>query len=178
MRIAIVGSSGSGKTTLADRVVDRTGIHHIELDAIHHLPGWKMRPTDAMRSIVAEEVERPHWVCDGNYGSKGGDLVRAAADTIVVYDLPRHRVMRQLVARTIRRSVTREVLWNGNREPFTNFTSWDPERNVIRWSWVNHHEYGAKFAAARASGEWDHARVEVFTNQTQARHWVDNLRAP
>ena len=46
------------------------------------------------------------------------------ADTVVWLDLPRSQVMRQIVSRTFRRVLTREELWNGNREPVENLWAW------------------------------------------------------
>lgn len=44
--------------------------------------------------------------------------------------------MRQVIYRTLRRAILREVLWNGNREPWRNLFRWDPEHSIIRWSWT------------------------------------------
>ncbi len=128
-----------------------------------------------MQAQVAEEIQRPSWVCDGNYESHGGDLVRAAADTIVVFDLPRFRVLCQVAARTVRRAIRREELWNGNREPLSNFTSWDPERNVIRWAWVHHEKYRHRFHQAAETGEWDHATVVVLASHADGDRWLAQL---
>ncbi|WP_447943576.1 hypothetical protein [Microbacterium aurum] len=49
-----------------------------------------------------------------------GDLLSpgtpGGADAIVWIDHPRRVVMRRVVGRTIRRALTREELWHGNRE--------------------------------------------------------------
>ncbi len=82
---------------------------------------------------MVEAVAGDDWVVDGNYGAVR-DLVWERADTVVWLDLPRRVVMRRVAIRTIRRALTREELWNGNREPLTNFYRWDPERNIIRWA--------------------------------------------
>ncbi len=178
VRIAIVGSSGSGKTTLARRVAERTGAHHLELDAFHHLAGWIQKEASVMRAEIADEIERPSWVCDGNYESHGGDLVRAAADTIVVFDLPRLQVLRQVTTRTVSRAVRREELWNGNREPLSNFTRWDPEQNVIRWAWVHHKQYRQRFRRAIETGEWDHAEVIVLASHADGDRWLAGFDRP
>jgi hypothetical protein len=80
-------------------------------------------------------VAAPAWVVDGNY-SVVRDLVWDRADAVVWLDLPRRLVMRRVILRTLRRAVTREALWNGNREPMTNFSRLDPKVDIIRWTWV------------------------------------------
>ncbi len=176
MRISIVGNSGSGKTTLARRVAERTGAHHIELDAHQHQPGWVEAGETAMRRSVAAEVEsHDHWVCDGNYNSWVGDVVRGAADVVVLLDLPRWRVMEQVVRRTVRRAVTLEELWNGNREPLTNFTRWDPAENIIRWSWTNHERYRTKYLALFESNEWPRAQTVVLRSRPEIDEWLATL---
>jgi hypothetical protein len=55
-------------------------------------------------------------VIDGVYRGKLGDLVLAAADTVVWLDLPVRVWLRRLVRRTARRILRREELWHGNRE--------------------------------------------------------------
>ena len=138
-RVAVVGSSGAGKTWLASRSAAALGVEHVELDAIHHGPDWTALDAGQMRRML--EARLPvagAWVADGNYEHKGGDLVRARADTIVWLDLPRWRVMAQLVPRTVWRAALRRPLWNGNRESFADALARDPERSVIRWSWTQH----------------------------------------
>ena len=50
-RIAIVGSSGAGKSTLARRLQRERGHAWLELDALHHLPGWRPRPEATKNSV-------------------------------------------------------------------------------------------------------------------------------
>ena len=172
MRIAIVGSSGSGKTSLARRVAARLDIPHVEIDAIHHLAGWE--PNPAFLTDLEAALDRADWVCDGNYGA-AERIVRGRADTIVVFDLPRRVVTRQVVVRTIRRAVTREELWNGNREPLTNLYRWQPEKNIIRWSWTHHRAYRARYVADARSGAWQHAEVVWIRSHADADAWLDTL---
>ena len=58
--------------------------------------------------------------------------------------------MRQVTWRTLRRAVTRQELWNGNREPMTNFFSWVPEKSIISWAWHSHAKYRTRYGAAAA----------------------------
>jgi adenylate kinase family enzyme len=146
-RVSVVGISGSGKSTLGRRLAASLQVPFVELDAIFHQPDWQDLPTAEFRSKVSEAVSGDAWVVDGNY-SAVQDLVWARADTVVWLDLPRPTVMRQVVLRTIRRALTRQELWNGNREPLSNFYKWDPRVNIIRWTWVMYARSVARYGAA------------------------------
>src|SRR5688572_29243049 len=136
-RISIVGNSGSGKSTLGKHLASRLGVPFLELDSIYHRAGWEPLPDDEFRRQVSAFIEGPAWVVDGNY-SRVADLVWKRADTVVWLDLPRRVVMARVIERTLRRLLTREVLWNGNVEPLSNLYHPDPERNIIVWSWTRH----------------------------------------
>jgi adenylate kinase family enzyme len=68
-RIAIVGAPGAGKSTLARRLAANLDAHHIEVDALHFLPGWKFRPEDAVRADIANAVAAERWVACGNWAA-------------------------------------------------------------------------------------------------------------
>lgn len=153
-RVAIVGSSGSGKTWLASRLAAELDVTHVELDAIHHRPGWAAATAEVMRHELESRCPADgSWVADGNYESKGGDLVRECADTVIWLDLDRRTVMLQLIARTARRALLRETLWNGNRESLRDVLSLDPERSVIMWSWTRHAQIRARYRE-QADSRW------------------------
>ncbi len=172
MKIAIVGSSGSGKSTLAVRVAQRLSIPRVELDALYHHPDWE--PNPRFVEDIAGELDRPGWVCDGNYGA-AEELCRGQADVIVVHDLPRYQVMGQVIKRTLGRAITRRPLWNGNRESWSNLCRWDPERSIIRWTWTRHAPNRQRYLAAQASGAWDHAQVVWLRSHADAGAWLETL---
>ena len=101
---------------------------------------------------------------DGNY-SAVRPLVWARADTVVWLDLPRRTVMRQVVWRTLRRAVTRQELWNGNREPLRNFLTWVPEESIISWAWHNHGKYRDRYGAAAADPAYGHLTFIRLTSR-------------
>jgi adenylate kinase family enzyme len=152
-RVSVVGNSGSGKTTVARELAGRLGVEHVELDAVFHLPGWQELDRDAFRAEVAARAAGDAWVMCGNY-SAVVDLVWARADTVVWLDLPRRVVMRRVIGRTVRRSVTRTELWNGNREPLGNLYRWNPERSIVRWAWTHHGSYRRRYVEAMADPRW------------------------
>ena len=114
-RIVVVGTMGCGKTSLAQELAQHLGVPHIELDALHWGPNWTPPPLDRFRELVARALDGDAWVADGNY-SKVRDIVWGRADTLVWLDYALPTIFWRLVRRTVRRVVTREQLWNGNRE--------------------------------------------------------------
>ncbi len=148
-RVSIVGNSGSGKSTLARALAGRLGVPHVELDAMHHLPGWTPIDPDEFATQVAGVAAGDCWVIDGNY-SAVRPLVWARADTVVWLDPPRWVAMRRVVWRSLSRGVTRRELWNGNRESLRNLLSRDPERNIVLWAW---RKYASNRTLFRAAGE-------------------------
>jgi adenylate kinase family enzyme len=173
MRVSVVGNTGSGKSTLARALADRLGVPHVELDAIRHQPDWEEMPDHRFLEEVERATRGPGWVVDGNYSEvtiRGPVWDRA--DTVVWIDLPRRTVMRQLAARTLSRVITRRELWNGNREPFSNLWSLDPERSVLAWSWTRHRAYRERYMAEIASPEWSHLRFVRLTSRPGMRAWL------
>ncbi len=174
-RVSVIGNSGSGKSTLAAAIAARLGVPRVELDAIYHQPGWTELDADTFRARVEEALTGDGWVVDGNYRSRVGDIVRARADTIVWLDYSRSVVMKRLVARTVRRVVTRQELWNGNREPFSNLWSRNPETSVIAWAWQQHGWYREYFEAESADPANAHLHYVRLRNPTDAARWLAAL---
>jgi Shikimate kinase len=116
-KVAVIATaSGCGKTTFGRALARALDVPFVELDAIHHQAGWTELDAAEFRRRVLPIVAGDAWVIDGSYRGKLGDLVLEAADTVVWLDLPRRVWLPRLVVRTLRRAVTREELWNGNRE--------------------------------------------------------------
>ncbi|MDQ1497810.1 MAG: hypothetical protein QOF96_3390 [Actinomycetota bacterium] len=170
-RVSLVGVPGSGKTTVGRRLAATLGVPFIELDSIIHQAGWVDLPRDEFRQRVRLALTVDGWVVDGNYPAVQ-DLVWQHADTVVWLDLPRWLVMRRIVRRTVRRAVTRERLWNGNREPCGNLYRLNPEKSIIRWAWIKHPEYVQRYGAAMADGAYAHLRFVRLRSQRDVRAFL------
>jgi adenylate kinase family enzyme len=166
-----VGCSGSGKTTLARALAAASGAPHVELDAIYHQPGWTPLSDEEFRRRVAEAVGADRWVVDGNY-SVVRDIVWDRADTVVWFDLTYLTVMSRTIRRTVRRVITREELWNGNREPFSNLYSLKPEKSIIAWSATRHNVYRRRFREAEHDPRWAGLRFVRLRSQAEADAFV------
>ncbi len=173
-RVSVVGCSGSGKTTFARSLAARLEVPHIELDAVYHQPNWTPLPDEEYRRQVADLVNQEAWVIDGNY-SVIRDLVWEAADTVVVLAYPRRVVMRRVMQRTLRRVFLRQELWNGNREPWTNLFSLDPQRNINVWAWTTYRKNFDRYLAAMSDPRWAPLTFHRFTRPIQAKRFLGSL---
>ncbi len=175
-RISVVGNSGSGKTTLARSLAAAIGVPRLELDSVFHQPGWEPLDGEEFRRTVSAFASGEAWVTDGNY-SAVQDIIWARADTVIWVDPPRHRVMRQLLARTLRRMATGQELWNGNREQWTNLFRLDPERSILRWAWTNHRRYRARYLLAQADPANGHLAFVRVRTPADAEELLDRAAA-
>ncbi|AKF11754.1 hypothetical protein [Sandaracinus amylolyticus] len=175
-RVWIVGSSGAGKTTLARTVASCLALPHVELDAIHHQADWRPLPTPEFRARVEARLDASDaWVVCGQYVSKLGDVVQRRADTVVWLDLPRGLVMRRLVARSLRRVITREELWNGNRESWRALASREPEENVVLWAWTRFDDIRARYDALFETAP-THLTLHRLRSPAEVARFVHDLR--
>jgi adenylate kinase family enzyme len=116
-RILVLGTSGSGKTTLAEFLAEKLGITHYELDAFYHEANWQAASHEDFVSRVAWATQWDEWVICGNYRAVRGKLVEEA-DLVVWLDLPFLVSFFRVLVRSSLRIVSKEELWNGNRENF------------------------------------------------------------
>ena len=170
-RVSVVGNSGSGKSTLAATLAAHLDAPWIELDSIYHQPGWTPLPGPDFRGRVEALAAGDAWVIDGNYTAVR-DLVWQRADTVVWIDLPRPLVMHRIIARTLRRAVRRQELWNGNREPWSNWLTLDPERSIIMWSWTQHAKYRVRYAEAMADPALAHLTFIRLRSPAEVRAFL------
>ncbi|ALJ21527.1 toxin [Microbacterium sp. No. 7] len=176
-RLRIVGVSGSGKSSLAERVAERTGWPRLELDAVFWDAGWAYRDLDEARRVVRgfADAHPDAWVVDGNWSSRMQGLLDpgepGGADVVVWLDHPRAVVMRRVIARTLRRGLTREELWHGNRERPATWLRWKPEENIVRWSWVQFPVMRERMLRRIAEGE----PVLRLRGQRAVEAWLDTL---
>jgi adenylate kinase family enzyme len=143
-RVQVIGGSCAGKSTTSRRLAAILGVPYIELDALHHDPGWTEAPAEVFRERVTSAIAaaRAGWVVDGNYFGKLDSLVLDQADTIVWLDIPYRTAIRRVLWRTLHRSWRREELWNGNRESFRIAFS---RESIVLWVLRTHRGFAAKW---------------------------------
>ncbi len=164
--MVVVGCSGSGKTTLARALARMLDSSCVELDAIFHQPGWTELPRGEFQVRVDEVTAPETWVVDGNYSSVR-DIVWDKADTVVWFDLSYVTVLARTVRRTVRRVITREELWNGNKEPYSNLWSWNPHKSIIAWTATQHGKSRRRYLEAANDPRWSRLRFVRLRSQRE-----------
>lgn len=148
-------------------------VPHLEMDGVYHRPNWTHIDDVSFKRQLAEFSSQHRWVADGNYFSYGSaEVIWPNVDTVVWLDLPRSLVMRQVIGRTLKRVLTREVLWNGNREPWTNLYSRDPEKNIIVWTWTRYDKYKDRYARCALDGTWANAEVQRLRSRSEVEDFL------
>ena len=164
-RIVVVGTSCAGKTTLARTLSGHLGVPHVELDALYWGPNWTPRPDAAYRSEVAAAMATPAWVADGN-----DSMLWPRATSLVWLNYSFPRIYSRAIARTLRRMVTREELYAGNRESIRQIV----EGDWIPW-WVLRTFWRRRRELSRQLREPAAAQLQVFefTKPQQGEHFLD-----
>ncbi|HZC75021.1 MAG TPA: hypothetical protein VE220_03515, partial [Gaiellaceae bacterium] len=147
---------------------------HIELDALHHDPGWQEAPAELLQSRVRAALDDAPdgWVVDGNYRAKLGSLVLERADTAVLLALPFRLTFRRSLRRTIGRTITREELYNGNREEIRFLFT----RYWIPW-WVLRSHRGYEPEISERVAEQPYVRLVTFRTPEEIERWLQSIQA-
>lgn len=126
-KIMLIGSGGSGKSTLARKLGDRLGLPVHHLDMLMWRPGWQLLPRDEQTEVQSRLIDEKRWIIDGNY-SGSMDMRIAAADTVILLDIPRVICVYRALKRTwTYRNTARPDMNPGCEERF--------DLHFIKWIW-------------------------------------------
>ena len=172
-RVVVVGTSGTGKTTVASRIAEAIDAHHIELDSLHWEPGWEEAPDDVFRARAREATLGESWVADGNY-SAVRDILWARADTVVWLDYPLRVALWRVLQRTVVRIVTREELWNDNREGLSALVGPD---SMPLWVLKTYRRRRREYPELFKRPEYSHLTVVRHGSTGETERWLAELSA-
>lgn len=175
-RIRVVGISGAGKSRFAREAAARLGLPYAELDELFWDAGWQHRDVAEARARLDDFVAThpDGWVVDGNWNTTMAGRLELPdeVDLIVWLDHPRSLVMWRVITRTVRRAITREELWHGNRERARTWFSLDPAENIVLWSWTHYDAIRERYLPR--VGQPGFVRL---AGRREARCWLDALDA-
>jgi adenylate kinase family enzyme len=173
-RVVVVGTTSSGKSTLARQLADKIGGDFIELDALHWEPNWREARLEVFRKRVETATSSKVWVVAGNYHVVR-DLIWPKAEAIIWLDYSLPLIFRRLLVRTVRRWLTQEELWNGNRETLWGHLKLWSDESLFHWLfktyWRRKREYPVLFS------EPHHCHLEIlhFTSPAGTNAWLSKL---
>ena len=84
-------------------------------------------------------------------------------------------VLRRLAARTVRRAVTGEVLWNGNREYFWEHCRVWSERSLFHWLFKTYWAYRRELPVLFAQPGHTHLRIARLRRPRETEAWLAGL---
>ena len=174
MRFLVVGTSGAGKSTFAEALGKAAQCPHIELDRFYWGPGWEAVPHAQFERAVLAAIEGERWVADGNY-SAVRDVLWPRATQVVWLNYSRWTVFSRLLWRTLGRIMTREELFQGNRESLRmSFFSRD---SVLLWSYRTFETNRRKYAGLREDPRYAHLQWTEITRPSEARAFIERHTA-
>ena len=171
-RIVVVGTSGSGKTTMARQLAARLGLRHVELDALFWDANWTPAPPAVLRERTLAALPDDSWVVDGNY-SQLRDILWGRASAVVWLDYSLPVILARVTRRTFSRMVTREMLWNGNRERLraTLFS----RESILLWALTTYRRNRRTYATLLAQPEYQRLTVVHLRSPRAADEWLGRL---
>lgn len=143
------------------------------MDSLFHGPDWTPR-ADFIGDVAALAATES-WITEWQYTSKGTDPILAPrADTVLWLDYPYRTVRRRLLQRTWRRSLTREVLWNGNRErPIWRIFRETEDDNILAWQKATILKWSERMPGIEE--RYPHLRIVRFEHPREAQRWLRTI---
>jgi adenylate kinase family enzyme len=164
-RVAIIGCGGSGKSHLARQLAERLDLPITHLDAVYYDEHWQALPKEQFTAVQEALVEQPRWVIEGNYASTL-PVRLAAADTVIVLDLPARTCLRGVLQRRLRHG-------GGQHQAIGVY-------DRINWSFIRYILSYRRSMLPRVHGliadHAPHADLVVLRRRSAARRFLNGLR--
>jgi adenylate kinase family enzyme len=171
-RVVVVGASGSGKSVLARELARRLAVPHVDLDALHWGPDWTPTPTEILRRRVEAALAGEGWTVSGNYSALR-DSIWPRADTLIWLDYPMPIVMWRVLQRTVRRCITKELLWSDNLETWRK--SFFARDSIIVWAWTTWRKPRRNYPKLFRSPAYQGIRKFRFMSPEQTQDWLSRV---
>jgi adenylate kinase family enzyme len=164
-RVLVIGSGGAGKTVLSNELGALLGLPVTHLDPLLYDEHWVLTPPADFRARQHTVIGGDRWIIDGTY--RGTLAMRlAAADTVILLDLPTRVCAWRVVRRRMR--------YGAGQHPDGVFAtaSWTFLRHVLTF---RRRHRRAVLDAVAAHGA--RAALVHLTSRDEVRAYVAELRA-
>jgi adenylate kinase family enzyme len=169
-RVIVIGTSATGKSTFAQQLATIKSMPLVQLDPLFWDKDWTPKPKEEFIRLIEAATAQNEWLVDGNYGAVREQLWSKANVVIWLnYSLP--VVLWRGLKRTVKRVISQQELWHGNKESFRR--SFLSRESILVWILTTHARRTREFEALKASGEYTLEWIE-FKHPRQAKQWLAN----
>lgn len=171
-KIFVVGTSGSGKSTFARALSQKIGVVDIELDLLFWKANWTESEPEEFRAKITKAIaDNKGWVMHGNY-NKVRDLTWGNTHTLIWLDYSKTVVMYRVLKRSLKRILTGEELWAGNKESIKK--TFFSKQSIILWSWQTYASRKVQYLQFMQNPDFKHIKVIRFKSPKEAEVFLNN----
>ena len=165
-RVMIIGCGGAGKSTLARKLGKKTGLPVIHLDQIWWSPGnWQHLEREEFDGRLAEELEKPQWILDGNF-NRTLELRLAKCDAVIYLDYPRIVCLKNWIGRVIKN-------WGHHRADMAEGCNERFDPDMAKWIWQFNQKNRKRYYSLLNSLE--NKQVFILKNPREAEKFLHSL---
>ncbi len=119
-RVILFGPRASGTSSVSSQLSRSLDLTHIEFDRLSRNRDGSFVSHVEFASVLKEVVQQPRWVAEGDFLEGIDQLAEPIfwplATTAIWLDLPFLVTVRRLIARSYRRVVKKEEMWDGMQD--------------------------------------------------------------
>jgi adenylate kinase family enzyme len=171
-RVVVIGTSCVGKTSFARSLACALSFPHVELDALFWQPNWTPRPPEEFRKLTAQALSQDCWVTDGNYGVVR-DLVWSRATNVIWLNYGFPLVLWRALTRTVRRVLTQEEIFSGNRESLR--MALFSRQSILWWVLTTFHRRRKQYRVLFDTRPSSRLVYVEFRKPTEAQNFLTSL---
>jgi adenylate kinase family enzyme len=164
-RILIIGCGGSGKSTLARQLGEKLNLPVVHLDQLWWLPGWVERDRESFDALLAQQLQKPQWIMDGNFTRTMSERLRYC-DAVIHLDYSRLSCVLGVMKRIVTTYGTvRPDMGEGCPERF--------DLDFLKWVWnFNAH---SRPEILKVLADYPDVPVYTFKNRRQLKRFLKSL---